>query len=74
MQHHQTPHNSAPLISIDRELKSMGSLIWVCLTLPPVINKVYSTALLFSIYHLSGVHSVTILKNTSENVSKEATP
>lgn len=36
MQHHQTPHNSAPLMSIDRELKSMGSLIWVCLTLPPV--------------------------------------
>lgn len=37
-------------------------------------NTVYSAALLFSIYHLSGMHSVTVLKNKSKNISKEAQP
>lgn len=49
--------------------------------LPPVINTegpqkqtVYSTALLFPIYHLSGKHSVTILKSKRKNISKKAQP
>lgn len=38
----------------------------------PKEQTVYSTALLFSIYHLSGKHSVTILKNKIKTLAKNS--
>lgn len=80
IQQHQTPPSFAILILIWHELGSAGSLTWSCLMLPPVINRkgpkkqtVYSTALIFSIYHLSGMHSVTILKKKNLHVQKSPT-
>lgn len=74
VQQHQTPPSFAILILIWHERGSAGSLTWSCLMLPPVINRkgpkkqtVYSTALIFSIYHLSGMHSVTILKKKKKS-------